>query len=309
MTYKVDLGRSLFCTIDSSLRLHLAASAQLRLPPTHRSSDIPFDTSQWLAYDDIWVLPGPQLEFSCHINADPVLEGAIIGLSSLLRDKLCESKIWSSLGYTAMLKDGTSVTNPDMYRDRCLVFGLCKKDETSPLRKRWTLPDAIKNPVDAHPPVGVRTVYLTSVDIFLDYSYCAEHSPRQEWQYTFAARAQTQFYSVIPAPFSRYPYRSDFEPQSPSMPGYTVDSPLSSQSSHSSFSQTSHSPRTDYTTIRKSQELLRLFDFGLQRLILSGFVKDPQVLVSGQETLHTLSGIAPAVFNRGYREVRVFFSI
>lgn len=93
MTHKVDLGRSFLCTIDSSLRLHLAASAQFRLPPTHRSSDIPFDMSQWLASDAVWVLPGPQLEFSCHISADPVLEGAIFGLTSLLRDKLCGSKV------------------------------------------------------------------------------------------------------------------------------------------------------------------------------------------------------------------------
>jgi hypothetical protein len=212
-----------------------------------------------------------------------------------------------------MLKDSTSSTDLDMYRDQCLVFGLCKMDETSPLRKRWTLPDAIQNPVDAHPPAGVRTVCLNSVDIFLDYSYCADHSLRQEWQYTFAAGVQTQFYSLISAPFSRHPYHPDTnspsEPQSGSMSGYTMDSPLSSQSSHSSFSQTSRSPRTDYTTIRISQELLRLFDFGLQRLILSGFIKDPHVLEPGQEPLHTLSEIAPAVFNRGYREVRVFLSI
>ncbi|KAJ5812237.1 hypothetical protein N7474_008538 [Penicillium riverlandense] len=313
MTHKVDLGRSLFCTIDSRLRLHLAASAQFRLPPTHRRSDIPFDMSQWLASEDVWVLPGPQLEFSCRISADPVLEGAISGLSSLLRDKLCRSKIWPSLGYTAMLKDCTSVTNLDMSRDQCLVFGLCKQDEASPLRKRWTLPDAIQNPVDVYPPTGVRTVFLTSVDIVLDYSYCAEHSPRQEWQYTFAAGGQPQLYSLIPAPSFQYRYHPDtnspFEPQRPSISGYIMESPLSSQSSHSSFSQTSRCPRTDYTTIRISQELLRLFDFGLQRLILSGSIKDPQVLMPGQETLHTLSDIAPAVFSRGYREVSIFLSV
>jgi len=53
--------------------------------------------------------------------------------------------------------------------------------------------------------------------------------------------------------------------------------------------------------------MLRLFDFGLQKLIITTTTKDRQIKVVGEDTLKSLSDLAPAVFNPGYREARLKF--
>jgi hypothetical protein len=51
------------------------------------------------------------------------------------------------------------------------------------------------------------------------------------------------------------------------------------------------------------EEVLRLFDLGIQRLVISNSIKDPTISVSQQATLKSLADISPAVFDLGYRDV------
>lgn len=51
------------------------------------------------------------------------------------------------------------------------------------------------------------------------------------------------------------------------------------------------------------EEIFRLLDLGIRRLVISNSIKDRTTLVSQQGTIKSLAGIFPAVFNPAYRDV------
>lgn len=51
------------------------------------------------------------------------------------------------------------------------------------------------------------------------------------------------------------------------------------------------------------EELFRLLDLGIQRLVISTSIKDRAIRVSQQDTIKSLADISPAVFNPAYRNV------
>jgi hypothetical protein len=55
--------------------------------------------------------------------------------------------------------------------------------------------------------------------------------------------------------------------------------------------------------------MLRLIDIGLRKLIISPTARDRQIKVAGEDTLKCLSDLVPAVFNPGYREVKLNFHL
>lgn len=51
------------------------------------------------------------------------------------------------------------------------------------------------------------------------------------------------------------------------------------------------------------EELFRLLDLGIRRLVISNSIKDRAIRVSQQDTIKSLADISPAVFNPAYRDV------
>lgn len=214
---------------------------------------------------------------------------------------------WSNLGFTIILKTRGSDKHTDNCIAHCFKFGLCRATRRPNPTKGRALPDVLRNPPDAHAPPGAPTISLASIDIYAEYAYLQpELNTCRMIQYDAEPLSQLQ----LPFPFAGcyYPVRANtFEvaaisliPCEPAMP------PAKHYSFLGSHALEQHLPPhvpVDCT----SEIMLRLIDFGLRKLIVSPTTKDSQIKVVGENTLKSLSTLAPAVFNPGYREVSLKF--
>lgn len=217
------------------------------------------------------------------------------------------SQAWSNLGFTIILKTRGSDKHTDNCIAHCFTFGLCRATRRPNPTKGRTLPDVLRNPPDAHAPPDVPTISLASIDIYAEYTYPQpEENTCRMTQYNVGPLSQLQ----LPFPFAGcyYPVKAKtFEAAARPLSSHEAAMP---SAKHCTFLENhaleqhlpSHVP-VDCT----SEIMLRLIDFGLRKLIISPTTKDRQIKVVGENTLKSLSNLAPAVFNPGYREVSLNF--
>ncbi|CAG8176370.1 unnamed protein product [Penicillium nalgiovense] len=306
MAQKLDLGRSTLRIRDSKLQLRLDVSANFTQPLSHGAPQIPIGPSRLPNAESVWITDAPELElrFSIGGNWDRNEAAAFI---AKLRGELCDMEvcdreyfpkletdypflqIWSDLGFSVELKAGAREYCIDTSGTHFLELGLRRGYQIQNHTTGRTLPSMMTNPPDAFPPPGVPVAILTSIDVRLEYRFQGKDIPRPQDRSELDV-GLGQGSSVFPGPqllgtMTEVAILQPVHDQGSSEAIGSQFSCISGDGSDPSF-----------------EELLRLFDLGIQRLVISTSIKDPTISVSQQATLKSLADISPAVFNPGYRD-------
>lgn len=177
--------------------------------------------------------------------------------------------------------------NTDVPGEQYLVLGLYREMTGPYPTKKRSLPAALQNLPDAHPPPEVPIVTLAAIEVSLECGYLF-HPDKQSQKLSITVdtetepRYSTQFFA--------------------SCPDLLIDLTLDSSVGFTGFAE-SDSIRKEDKVDQASQSLLALVDFGLQELLSTTATKcsDVQVIESN---LQPLCKLAPVIFNPRYREVR-----
>ncbi|KAJ5191034.1 uncharacterized protein N7498_010019 [Penicillium cinerascens] len=302
MSQSVNLGRCVYHATDSHLELEFSAIALFTKSNGHPSNSLPVNFLQWTDHLSVWIKEAPELEIRLSIVMRSGLKLAASGFISDLAEKICNSKVWSNLGFTIILKTRGSDKHTDNCIAHCFTFGLCRATRRLNPTKGRALPDVLRHPPDAHAPPDVPTISLASIDVYAEYTFPhPKENTCRTIQYNVGPLNQLQ----LPFPFAGcyYPVNAKtFEVAAISLSPVKAAMP---SAKHYTFLENHalgqllppHVP-LDCT----SEVMLRLMDLGLRKLIISPTTKDRQIKVVGENTLKSLSNLAPAVFNPGYRE-------
>lgn len=315
------MGQCLFYACDSRLQLRFSAIAHF----THSSSSgtigLPTDALKRPDQPSIWITEAPELEIRLSIGVHICLELAtsalICSLSEMLRHSkvlhkyslgkllltLIPAQVWSDLGFAIVLKGHGDNQNTDAIRAHCITFGLCRIPTTSKLTKGRALPNVLRNPPDAHVPPGVPSISLSAINIYAEYEYPqgeqssykpihshVEHMSQLQWLFPSAEcyypryleNSEVAAYSLSPREPRIYSVKDNTL-----LPDHEVRPPSSQ-----------YDP-----TDNLFMDMLRLIDLALRKLIISSTARDGQIKIDDDNTLVSLSDLAPAVFNPKYREV------
>ncbi|CAG8891098.1 unnamed protein product [Penicillium egyptiacum] len=288
MAQKLDLGQSTLRIRDSRLQLRLAASAHFTKLPSHGAPQIPIDLSDFSNVESVWITEAPGLELRFFIGGNWDRNEAAAFISKL-RGKLCDMEIWSDLGFSVELKTGAREYCVDTSGIHCLQLGLRRECRMRNHTTGRTLPSMMASPPDACPPPGVPVATLASIDIRLEYCFQAKDMPEAQDCSKSEVGLLGQESSFFPGPQMLQ-----------SMTGVAILQEVhevSSEALGSKFSCISGDESDP-----SCEELFRLFDIGIQRLVISNSIKDPTIWVSQQATIKSLADISPAVFDPGYRD-------
>ncbi|CAI7564776.1 unnamed protein product [Penicillium glandicola] len=288
MAQKLDLGRSTLRIRDSKLQLRLAASAHFN-QPSCGTPQITIDLSHLPNLESVWITEAPELDLRLSIGGNWDGNEAAAFVSNL-RGKLCDMEIWSDLGFSVELKTSVREYCTDTSGFHCLELGLRRECRIQNRTMSRTLPSSMTNPPDACPPPGIPVAILASIDVRLEYHFPARDIPQAQEYSELKVGILGQQSSVFSSSqlLETTAEVSILQPVHDGVPSEAVRS----QSSYIS-GDVSH-PR--------GEELFRLFDLGIQRLLISNSIKDPTVCVSQKVTIKSFAGIAPGVFDPGYRD-------
>ena len=146
------------------------------------------------------------------------------------------------------------------------------------------------NPPDACPPPGVSIATLASIDVWLEYRFQGKDIPQSQDPSELEV-GLGQGSSAFPGP------------QRPeTMTEIAILQAVHDEDLHEAIGS-QFSCISGGGSDPSLEELLRLFDLGIQRLVISNSIKDRTISVSQQATLKSLADISPAVFDPGYRDV------
>jgi hypothetical protein len=213
--------------------------------------------------------------------------------------------VWSDLGFSAGIKTegGGEI---DTSGAHCLKLGLRRENQLHNRKRRGNLPIVMANPPDVCPP-DVLSATLASIDVSLAYCLHHEHTTQaQDSSYSEFDHFQREFPHLSIDPN----LKATVQPETSSlMPGHSIwlDTILHGTSFQPLESQIPHTPGNGLDP--SSDEYFRLFELGMQRLVISNSIKDPKIQVSKDATLKSLPDIAPAIFNSGHREVSCFLPV
>lgn len=200
-------------------------------------------------------------------------------------------QIWSDLGFSVELKTGAREYCIDTSGFHCLEIGLRRGYRIRNHTTGRTLPSSMTNPPDACPPPGVPVASLASIDVWLEYRFQAKDKSQAQNCSKLEVSLLGQEPSVVASPqvLERMAEAVILQPMHDE--GSSED--LGSQTACISGDGSDPS----------CEGLFRLFDLGIQRLILSNSIKDPTICVSQHATTRSFADIFPAVFDPGYRDV------
>ncbi|KAJ5229616.1 hypothetical protein N7489_010324 [Penicillium chrysogenum] len=288
MAQKLDLGRSTLRIRDSKLQLRLAASANFTQPLKHGAPQIPIDLSHLPNVESVWITEAPELELRFFIGGNWGQNEAAAFISKL-RGKLWDMEIWSDLGFSVEIKTGAGEYCIGTSGTHCLELGLRRGWPIHNHKTGRTLPSMMTNPPDACPPPGVSIATLASIDVWLEYRFQGKDIP------------QSQDPSELEVGLGQG--SSVFHgPQRPeTMTEVAILQAVHDEDFHEAIGSQFSCISGDGSD-PSLEELLRLFDLGIQRLVISNSIKDPTISVSQQATLKSLADISPAVFDPGYRD-------
>ncbi|KXG52524.1 uncharacterized protein PGRI_088080 [Penicillium griseofulvum] len=145
------------------------------------------------------------------------------------------------------------------------------------------------NPPDACPPTGVPVATLASIDVWLEYNFPDNNIPQAQDYSRLEVGLLEQEPSAVPHPQLLETGTGVAILQA--VPSEGFSEALESQSCCIS----------EYQSNSSCDELFRLFDLGIRRLIISNSIKDPTIRVPQHGTIKSLADLYPAVFDPGYR--------
>lgn len=200
-------------------------------------------------------------------------------------------QIWSDLGFSVELKTSARGYCIDTSGFHCLKLGLRRECRVRNHTTGRTLPSSIINPPDTCPPPGVPVATLASIDIRLEYRFHAKDISQSQdcSNLEIGVLEQEPFVGA----------------SSPVLDRMAEDPML--HPTHDEDSSEVLGPQTACISGDGSdpswEELFRLLDFGIRRLVISNSIKDRAIRVSQQDTIKSLGDISPAVSNPEYRAV------
>jgi hypothetical protein len=147
------------------------------------------------------------------------------------------------------------------------------------------------NPPDACLPTGGPVAILASIDVWLEYNFPAKNIPQAQDYSELEVGLLKQVPSAFrrPRPLETGAGGANLQV----VPSEGFSEVLGSQSC--CISENQSNPSCD--------EPFRLFDLGIQRLIISNSIKDPTIRVPQNGTIKSLADLYPVVFDPGYRHV------
>ncbi|CEL02633.1 hypothetical protein ASPCAL03799 [Aspergillus calidoustus] len=170
MNQTIQLGERSFSSPVLDLELSVRASATIS---SSDSSNLPCDPGrlrELLCSGSVWVSQAPGLDMNLTIACTPGLHDLIGHFASQLGDAICEAKIWSELGLSALYQ--SCIQSPDQIPPEIeLSFGIQRRLDSTEAAKKCRVPKVLRNLGDFLPPPRVPTAYITSVDILLGYNH------------------------------------------------------------------------------------------------------------------------------------------
>lgn len=209
------------------------------------------------------------------------------------------------MGFDIILKSRPKFGDSIPSGSHCLEFGLCRRSTSNASNNSKNIPLILRNPPEAHTPSNIPTACLASLDLQLRYGRC--NAPQQlEIQALETLDGKLKYGTEHPSESCSMQYAHStgkiavaaFALSTTEDPLPPFDQPLNVDGicNFDPMRQTTKSEDL-------SLQFLDLFNFGLQKLILSGTTRNDHIKVVGKNKLQNLSLLAPAVFNPEYREV------
>lgn len=329
MTRLIDLGHALFQATGSLLQLRFSATANFIQVTIESSSSSSISFSHWRDLKLLWITEAPELELRIFVTVDPAIEAVGRTFAAGLKEELCNSKVcpedyhspgkmwfshsncmqvWADLGFDIIHKSHPKVetsTAPGTHR---LEFGLCRRNSLLATVNTGRLPQILQNPPEAYAPSDVPTACLASIDLHLQYAYCSGLQ-QPETQIVETSRCKHGDETELPyGPCSMQFTHSTGKFAVATFVLSTMEDSVLPFDQPFNVSGSSHiEPATQRNKIETDEQIssqfLELFDFGLQKLILSGVIRNHHIQMVGKNKLQNLSVLAPTVFNPEYREV------
>ncbi|KAJ5711605.1 hypothetical protein N7488_005761 [Penicillium malachiteum] len=286
MRQRFELGQCLLHDTTSQIQLQFAAAATLSRPQNSNFKDSPIP--YWPDPLSTWIKEAPEIEMSLSLSFGS--EIAFISSHSVkdLQKRLCNSVVWSELGFTITCKGHNISTKPDFSGEVCLILGLIRDISKPVIEKTRNLPAVLQNLPDIPPPQAIPVISLAIIEIFMECNYLT---------------GTEESYHESDLLFGYEEPPSSFQDGLPSQALY-ID-PMTALGSNSLvYSQepvTNHGMPHQHDIDQFSESFLDLMDFGLQRLIVSPSFKTSHIQTHG-DSLRNLRELAPATFNPKYRE-------
>ncbi|KAJ5931504.1 hypothetical protein N7516_005993 [Penicillium verrucosum] len=286
MAQKLDLGHSTLRIRNSKLQLRLAASAYFTQPPSHGSFQIELPELENL--ESVWITEAPELELRFFVGGD--WDGTeMTAFVSRLSSRLCNMEIWSDLGFSVESKAAARGYCIDTSGFHYLGLGLRRECRVRNHTTGRTLPSSMTNPPDACPPHSVPVATLASIDIRLEYRLHTKDISQSQGCSDLEIGLLGQEPSIDTS-FQVLDRMAEAAMLHPT---------------HDEDSTEALGPQTACVSgdgsAKSWEELFRLLDLGIQRLVISTSIKDRAIRVSQQDTIKSLADISPAVFNPAYR--------
>ncbi|KAJ6031204.1 hypothetical protein N7540_001936 [Penicillium herquei] len=287
MRRKFELGQCLLHDSTSQVELQFAAAATLSRLQNSNLKDSPIP--HWPDPVSTWIKEAPEIEMSLSLNFGSGIALIPSHFVEDLEKRLCNSLVWSELGFTVTCKGHKIYTKPDFSEESCLILGLCREVFKPVIEKARNLPAVLQNLPEIPPPQAMPVISLATIEIFMKYNYSSQ---TEESYY-----ASDLIFGCEEEPPSSF--QSGLPPQAP----YTDQMTTLGSSSLVYFQELVQNQAIphEYDTDQFSESFLDLMDFGLQRLIVSPSLKIPHIQAHG-DSLQNLRELAPAVFNTKYRE-------
>ncbi|KAJ5176305.1 uncharacterized protein N7482_002182 [Penicillium canariense] len=307
MTQQIDLGQSLFQNTESPLQLQFSAMANFTQSSTQMDSRPSISIRHWKDLQSLWVTEAPELLLRLLVTVCPTLDIARSTFIASLEADFCKSGVWRELGFDIILKSHHTPDIRETPGTDSLTFGLCRKATTPVSAKNKNVPPILRSPPEAHPPSDVLTSCLASIDIHLEYAN-QDTTQQVEVQFTEELRY---------TPGTKYELQPElcfascnYPTAAISVTAFAVptieelllpfDQPSEINADNGLFPE--KSIRQMKPAGHLSLQFLNLFDFGLQKMIISAATRNPQIKVIGKDNLQSLAKLAPAIFNPDYRE-------
>lgn len=220
-------------------------------------------------------------------------------------------QVWPDLGFDIIHKSRTKMgisAAPGTHR---LEFGLCRRESLSAPENTGRLPPILQSTPEAHAPPSVPAVCLASIDLHLQYAYCPDmqqpetqiveqprYKHKDETETPLGSYSMEYTHSIGKFAVATFVLSTKQESVLP------LDRPFNMDESRH-VGPARQKPQIE-TIEQLSLQFLDLFDFGLQKLILPGVIRNHRIKVVGKNKLQNLSILAPAVLNPEYREVSTY---
>ncbi|CAG8393821.1 unnamed protein product [Penicillium salamii] len=315
---QLDLGRATLRIRDSPLQLHLFATANLCQLQIRDETTPSGETIQLSDLKHVWITGAPEMQLRFFLGYDWKLRSAVDILATTLRaklgaleagsrnitwDYLADHKVqlWSELGFSALLSTG-GVGEADIPGKYTFSIGLRKQHPKQDHKRHWTLPTVMVSPPEISPPRDVSTATLVSVDISLEY--CFHEGDISQTSNPFIS--QVEFARRNPSSFSSSGFELELQAMTEARLPETSFEPVWLEEVLPDALFQHLGPQVQHKSVIEPViphgALQRLFELGIQRLMISNKIRDPEILVSDGASLISLADFAPVVFKLGHRE-------